>query len=175
MNKKWMAALLALVMVVGMGSLALASSPSITTDDLTSEEVTPDQAAIDAIGTFIGSGEGTAADYFGADVKDAIASLLPAGISADDLELYEVVAADTTAYTEDQLKAGITLRLPTAFQDGDTVIVLVGVPDGQGGVVWTPVKATVSNGQLTLKFPAKLAASFVGANEPAIFAVLGAK
>lgn len=174
MNKKWMAALLALVMMVGMGSMALASS-SITTDDLTSEEATPDQAVVTAVSAFINAGQGSSADYFGAAIKAEIAKMLPAGMTADDLVLDDVVTVDPTVYTEEQLKAGIELSLATSYADGETVIVLIGVPDGLGGVVWTPVKATVSGGQLTLKFSDKLAAAFIGSKEPVIFAVLTEK
>lgn len=173
MNKKWMALALALVMVLSSVSV-LASSPSITTSDLTSDGGTLDTAVVSAISQHIASTGGAAIDYFGDDIEKQVARLLPSGVSAKNLVLYEAVAINTASYTESQLKSGISIDVPSGFADGATVIILVGIPDGLGGVEWFPVKATVSRGQLSLKLSSKVAKKFAASREPATFAVFGA-
>ncbi len=153
MNRKWVAMALALVMML-FGTVAFASSPSIMTSDLTSEGSTLDVAVVSAISEYIASTGGPAIDYFGDGVKGQVAKLLPADVSADDLVLYEAVAVNTATYTAAQLTSGIKIAVPSGFAKDAIVIILMGIPNGQGGVEGSPLGQLFLKGSFSLSFPA---------------------
>lgn len=178
MKSKWIAVALVAMMLLGMGSLAFAAeaNKSITIDDIDTNDEPQGLAdeVTAALQAFVDNG-GAAADYFGADVVKEMDKLLPSGVTAEDLDVVEVLSIAAAAYSEAELKAGIELDFPTQFSKDDIVIVLVGVADGKGGVIWTPVKATITNGKAILKFPAKLASQMAASAEPASFVVFKGK
>lgn len=163
--KKWITLLLLASMLLSVTAVAGASSPSISNSALTTVSgagSVVDDPLVQAVVSAIGQHSGSAASYFGTSIASAIARLLPSGVSADSLNVTEAVAVDVSGYTAADLRNGITLSTPTYFADGAVVIVVIGIPDANGGVNWIPVKATVSGGAIQLKVSSSTAAKMTG-------------
>lgn len=150
---------------VDNGALTTASAGEVVLSEKTNEIISAIQQLV--------SGGGTPAEFFGTSVAGQIASLLPAGISVDDLELDEVVAVNLSGYSPSALaEMGLELGLPTYYADGATVIVLVGITAADGSMEWIPVQGEASSGKVHLAFDDETAEKMDGI---IVFAVLSAK
>ena len=156
MYKKMVSFALVLVMLC-MASLALATGPSRTTDDLTYvttesgteavPERTPEaQAQLDAIAAFVASGK-PVYEYF-VGLKSAIAALLPGNYDLSKLEMNELISFDLTG------APNMDFTFATKYAPGTKVVGMMGIVQADGSVKWIALKATVlGNGAVKVQFP----------------------
>ena len=161
MYKKMVSFALVLVMLC-MASLALATGPSITTDDLTYVEYETDdgtteseavpartaeaQAQLDAIAAFVASGK-PVYEYF-VGLKSAIAALLPGNYDLSKLEMNELISFDLTG------APNMDFTFATKYAPGTKVVGMMGIVQADGSVKWIALKATVlGNGAVKVQFP----------------------
>jgi hypothetical protein len=174
MKKKWIALLVALVILVG-ATPALAATQSKTTDDLTrvvkletqtgkassaiiwveKEESDLAKAQMDAMKTFVAK-KNSPSNFFPDATKKEIAALLPAGTDLTKLILSEYAALGIGEYTASYGDIIGTFQFPTEFAAGKTVAAVIGYIGSDGNVVWQALKTTVKDGNLVLEFPTDL-------------------
>ena len=168
MYRKMMSLLLALALVCACLP-ALAATGSKTTSDMTTTGDTSDEAiivvkpqltetaqsALNDLSAVVNGG-GSAASYFPADVQSAIGAKLPAGTTADDLKLSELISLG--AYNLDDAGDTIvsTIGFATEYTADQTIAVVFGYKDASGNMVWTTLDAVVVNGMLKVTFPVDL-------------------
>lgn len=174
MKKRWIALLVAAVLLMG-ATPALAATQSKTTDDMTriikieTEKGTPGSALIwieknasdqvkaqvEEIKSFIGK-KNKPADFFSDATKKEITALVPAGTDLAKLKLNEIVPLGVGDYKAEFGKVNCTFRFPTEFPADKTVIGVVGYPGSDGKMIWVALETSVVNGDLHFVFPVEL-------------------
>lgn len=173
MKRKWIALLVALVVLTGI-TPALAATPSKTTDDLTRvvevetqkgtgsaliwvEREASDKAQeqMDDIKTFVEK-KNTPVDYFPDETKKEITDLVPAGTDLTKMKLSELVPLGIGDYKVEFGMVYCTLRFPTEFPADKAIIGVVGYPGSDGKMIWIALETTVDHGDLRLVFPIEL-------------------
>lgn len=97
-------------------------------------------------------------NYFSQSVQDEAKLLMPQGTDTDTLLAYEVVAVSAVNYRDTYGDATAVIQFPTPYQDGQTVIALLGLyrADAQGfnGSImdWTVLKASVQDNAVNVTF-----------------------
>ena len=171
MIKKIMSLFLTLALII-VTIPALATTPSITTNDLnqvTIEEydvplaglftimdtLTADaQAEFDAISAYVNQGQAVAG-YFGIDMPDLVLS--------------EYVSLGINNYQADYGDVTATFGFATVYQEGQPVVVMFGYKDENGNIVWTALNAKIVDGEVQIDFPSEL---LLLAGSEAILAIL---
>lgn len=173
MKRKWIAFIVALVVLTGI-TPALAATPSKTTEDLTrvtkveTEKKSGDaliwvereasdkaQAQMDDIKSFVEK-KNKPADYFPEETKTQITALTPKGTDLTTMKLNELVPLGIGNYKVEFGKVYCTLRFPTEFPTDKTVIGVVGYPGSDGKMIWLALETSVDQGDLRLVFPIEL-------------------
>jgi len=174
MKKKWVALLVALVILTGSAS-TLAATPSKTTEDLTRVigvetkageisdaiiwvEETPSEVAktqLDAMKSFVEK-KNPPVNYFPDAAKTEIAALVPKGTDLTKLNLSEYAAFSVGDYDATLGDIYATFQFPTVFTVGKTVVALVGFKSSDGTIVWHALETIVVNGNLRIVFPSTL-------------------
>lgn len=177
MNKKFICLVLSL-MLLCTASLAFAA-PSKTTNDLTQNStgsvlgaqdsffvepipLTKDAgAALAAIAAFVADGNKPVIDYFGDVVKAQILALLPTDFDATKLVMNELISARVMNYDPVMGDVPVYFTFATAYKEGTTLVVLVGVQNGDS-VTWVPLRAVVENGLVKIYFTQQVLSSVNG-------------
>ena len=175
MKRKWIALLVALVVLTGL-TTALAETPSKTTDDLTRivkietekdttgaaiiwiEKEASDEAKaqIQEVKSFVEQ-KNKPADYFPDETQKEITALTPAGTDLAKLKLNDIVPLGIGDYKVEYGMVYCTFRFPTEFPTDKTVIGVVGYPGSDGKMIWVALETSVdTNGDLRLVFPIEL-------------------
>lgn len=173
MKRKWIALLVALVILTGL-TTALAETPSKTTDDLTrivkiegdanksvgaliwiEKEASEDaQKQMETIKTFVK--KNTAMDFFSDEVQSQIKALVPAGTDLAKLKLSELVPLGIGDYKVEFGKVYCTFQFPTEFVANKTAVCVVGYLGSDGEMIWLPLETTIEDGNLNVVFPIEL-------------------
>jgi len=175
MNKKLICLVLAMVMLCA-APMAFANSPqspdakttvkssggsgSGTLTDTLAVTLVPLSASAEAVLAAIG-GFPNAIDYFDAAVQSAIAALLPAGFDLNSLVMNEFQSLAISGFQTGSGDYGVSFTFATAYPNGAILVALVGIESGSG-VVWTPLKAEVFNGVVTVYFTQQVLAALSG-------------
>ncbi len=93
-----------------------------------------------------------AIDYFGAEVTQKAAELLPASVDALALELSEFATCIAYNYDYDHGEVIADATFPTSYQNGQNIVAVVGVFKDDSTVVWTAQKAETVNGNARITF-----------------------
>lgn len=99
--------------------------------------------------------------FFNETVQGEIASMLPGGADPDQLVIDEFSPMIVKHKAESSGGVTASFQFATVYEDGQTVVVLVGIvtgTDAQGNPVidWTPIRAEVENGLVKAYFPEEL-------------------
>jgi len=162
MHKKLICLSLALMML--MSGAVFAEAPSIIVSDTYSVSGNNDQlfitivemtqAARDKlkdIGAFIADG-GSLIDFFGEDVREAVAELLPPGFDLTTLVMNELISIEFTVYDWDADEIVKYFTFPTEYEDGIAIVALIGIVLEDGEVVWVALETEVENGLVKVYF-----------------------
>lgn len=97
-----------------------------------------------------------ALDYFGEDVKTAVAALQPQGTDLTKLTLTEFAPFQLVNYEPAMGNVVATFEFATPFTADQPLAVLVGYVGKDGKMVWITLQATVAESGLTITFPAEV-------------------
>lgn len=185
-NRFEMKKLVSILLVVAMLSVAIAafadtalSTPSKTTEDMTSFEVTVENPVDGKAVTLktVPENEKAAAElakaqeagsveaYFGNETAAAINAIL----GSAEVSLDEFCAALEEGYEEGMGSVTVTVELPTPYEKDEKVAVLVGLVEGDA-VTWKVFEGTgLEDGKVQLTLDAETALKLAAG--PALFAV----
>ncbi len=167
MNKKLLCLAMVCVMLFSCGAALAAGSRGtgnmITTTVLGENQtplglfgITADPNSADAqkelakVTAFVGTGK-AAIEYFDAAAQQGLASLLPAGFDPKTLKLNEMFGLLVQNYVEGMGDVDVLFDCATPYAAGQTIVAMLGISDGSN-VIWTPMAATVENGQVKVHF-----------------------
>ena len=171
--------------LVCIASVAVAA-PSKTTGDMSSSTTAPVQETVVANPTIDVNGSdaasaalcneevaklqasGSAAAYFG-DVKDAAGNAvsLASVLGTDDVKVNEFVPLVIKDYDVSYGNVRSTFKMPTAYAQGEKVVVLVGVKNpATGEIEWVALEGVGvgTDGEIQVEFPAELLAAIQNGN-----------
>lgn len=171
--------MVALVLVMVLAA-ANAGVPSISTNDTTqikdmkaSASETIDQGfilnvveppkvvqnEIQSFYQYVNNETGTKAPigYFPEAVQQAVQEKLPEDIAEDTLQVNEMISLQTYNYDTKYGDVTVEIAFATVYQEGSTVVVLVGLSDADGNIEYVVVDAYVTpSGSLMVVFPQEL-------------------
>ena len=167
---------LALAMMMLVCSTAFAAVPSKTASDVTSKYVGDTsayaedfviavaeadetaQSVLDKIAAFVNDYAVAVVKFFGEDVEEAIAALLPEGVDAADLELAELFPVNIANY--DATYGDVQVAFTTLTAE-NTAVAVLGAVDGED-VVWTALETAVEDGDVVVTFTAEALETVTG-------------
>ena len=184
--KKLLGIILATMLIAATFVANAAAVPSKTAEDLT--QVMPLQGAPaqvfivedgpavvsatavqTAIANIVATGA-PAVSFFPPETQASIAGTLPVGLPAADLELNELLPLSFSGYTAGSGDILLPIQFATAYQDGQTLVPVLGIVQADGSIEWHVLTATVSGGIVTVTIPGDVAA-LIG-NKPVVLAML---
>lgn len=127
-----------------------------------------EKVVLDAI-TAAATSADSLADFFGTQTMMAVTATVT-GVDVSKLTLDEAFPISVASYDVTFGDITVTMSLAKEYADGDVVVALVGIVNADGTITWTPVQATVVEGELAITFTQDLL-SAAGTNE-LVFAVL---
>lgn len=174
MNKRIFSVALALVLAFATLTCAFAAPDSISAADVTTAQVVgvtsssgvtlpadfsvapvagsnTTDAVVNGINMAAAS-VGGLTTFFGEAAMTAISTVVPA-VQAANLKLDEAFPISVANYSGAYGDVTVTLRLTKTYADGDVVVAMVGIIGADGTITWTPVEATVVNGEVAVTFP----------------------
>lgn len=115
------------------------------------------EAEIASIYTFTVENGAPVIDYFGDDVKSQVAALLPEGLDLNSLVLNELVTVEISNLENALLDGDIlvSFTFATTYEDGQNLVVLVGILSDNGETQWIPLEATAQEGVVKVHFTAE--------------------
>ena len=164
MNKKLICLVLAMVMLC-MAPLAYAATSPDTAAKTTpksgsSTATVTEPLSVTAVGlTAAAQGvlaeiktfDGDDIEFFGADVKAAVAALLPAGSDLSALKVLEFSSIALTGFDPYYGDVVVDFVFAAKFPDGAPIVALLGFETATG-VEWMTLKAEVINGKVYIYF-----------------------
>ena len=97
------------------------------------------------------------AAYFPADIQSVIASLLPAGVTLDSLQLNELSALSVTGFGGTSDFVMVPFSFDTVYSAFQRLFPVVGLYDAQGNVTWTMAEsAELEDGLVNITFSNQL-------------------
>lgn len=189
MNKKLISLVLCVLLVLTCAN-AFAAVPSKTTQDmasvkdvasstyvgevkatfsLTDGNVQATSDELDKIADYVAMGGVSTVSYFGTEVVDAIAQLLPE-VDLDNLELNEIAPLTVADYDEAYGDLAITFSFATVYAQDQAVVALIGIESAETQeIVWTPAEAEVQmDGSVQVVLPQALLVELAAAQNSMI-------
>jgi len=103
-----------------------------------------------------------AIDFFGEEAQFAALEFLPSGTDLAGLKLDEFEQIESDNYSVSMGDVDATFEFPTQYKQGDVLLALAGVKDGDK-VTWTPLKTEVTtDGRVTITFTQECVLSLQG-------------
>ena len=126
----------------------------LATEDCLMETLQPDEASIallDSVYRFVWEGKKRPARYYDVPTQQKIAEL--AGCDIDILHMTEAMRLQLTGAPAMAVTA--TMRLNVEYYVGQLIVVVLGIPQGDGEYVWYPYRGRVENlGEIKWDIPA---------------------
>ena len=126
----------------------------LATEDCLMETLQPDETSIallDSVYRFVWEGKNRPARYYDVPTQQKIAEL--AGCDIDILHMTEAMRLQLTGAPAMAVTA--TMRLNVEYYVGQLIVVVLGIPQGDGEYVWYPYRGRVENlGEIKWDIPA---------------------
>ncbi len=190
--KKRLSILLAVVLVLSMSSVALATVPSKTTADLvkvigvasstgaalpvkvtipTPEKSTVANDELMAIVTYTKQSGTSLVSYFGQVVQDEIKALMPEGFGLDKLTMNEFLPLTLVDYKPEYSDLVCSFTFATVYTDGQPIVAMIGIKN-ESTVTWFVQKAEVVNGMVSISFTQDVLTKIQDAKGDFVLAIL---
>ena len=154
--------------VTGVASSTGAVLPATFAVEPVAEPTATEKVVLDAITAAATSADNLAA-FFGTQTMMAVTATV-AGVDVSKLTLDEAFPLTVADYDVSFGDITVTMSLAKQYADGDVVVALVGIVNADGTITWTPVQATVVEGELAITFTQDILGA-AGTNE-LVFALL---
>ena len=117
----------------------------LATEDCLVETLQPDEesiALLDSVYKFVWEGKNRPARYYDVPTQEKISALID-GADIDILHMTEAMRLQLTGAPENPVTA--TMRLNVEYRVGQLIVVVLGIPQGEGEYVWYPYRGRVEN------------------------------
>ena len=169
--KKFLA-LMTIVCMVLTASVAFAAFPSKTAEDLTQVGTVESTTGVEVDPTFaivvaepteeinaeveamreLVEAEQPLLTYFPEEVQQEVVAAMPETFDANTAVAYEVVTVAAANYDETYGDVAAEFTFATEFAEETKVVVLIGLPNAEGGMDWVVKSGVVVNGAVRIEF-----------------------